>query len=340
MFLFAAALYWSVFQPQLPAVAQTRMAILAVTATICATWWLIADMPPAHSPQWIQAIAEAFVITFIFGCGQVFQKQYNHRLSQTLAIQRALEQTKAAAQGKGDLLRVLSHELRTPLNGVLGMAELMRLGPLTPAQAQQVEAIRDAGQRLTALVTNVLDSEQLERGGLRIIKTPTDVTGMLHRVHDRFRQAADAQRISLICEHDRMPEGNLVIDPVRVEQVLVRLVSNAVKHTAQGGVVIRAEHDAGAHPPQLTVSVIDTGCGLSAAQLKTLFDPLSPSDMTETRAEGGIGLGMWMAQQLAGLMGGAITVSSTPGLGARFDLKIIADVAAESSAQVKLKHSA
>ncbi len=122
--------------------------------------------------------------------------------------------------------------------------------------------------------------------------------------------------------------------------MLVRLVGNAVKHTAQGSVVIRAEHDARAHPPQLTVSVIDTGCGLSPAQLKTLFETFSPSDMTETRAEGGIGLGMWMAQQLAGLMGGAITVSSTNGLRTCFELKIIADVAEESSAQVKLKHSA
>ncbi len=216
MFLFAAALYWSIFQPQFPDVAQTRIAILAVTAAICTTWRLVTDMPPAHSPQWIQAIAEAFVITFIVGCSQVAQKQYNHSLSQTLAIQRAMEQAKAAAEGKGDLLRVLSHELRTPLNGVLGMAELMRLGPLTPAQAQQVEAIRDAGQRLTELVTDVLDSERLERGGLKVIKTPTDVTGLLHRVHDRFHQAADAKQISLTCEHDQMPLGDLVVDPVRL----------------------------------------------------------------------------------------------------------------------------
>ncbi len=240
------------------------------------------------------------------------QMQVNQRL-------RELDQMKDA------FLANTSHELRTPLNGILGMAQLLNLGQLTGQQRGQLATITSSGNRLDQLLNEVMDSEQLNTGRLRIIKEPVHLTSFINPILDRHRKAADAKGLRFEVEALTDLPDHVVIDAGRVAQCLDHLISNAIKFTHEGYVKVSCGHTAFPGPPRLTFKVRDTGIGMSKEAQDRIFQRFEQEDMSESRSYGGIGLGLWISKVMADLMGGGLAVNSKVGSGSTFTLNVIAE---------------
>ncbi len=331
LFLVAASLYWAVCQHQLKSVVRARSIIIGAGVLAILAAPLAASMPPLSSPMWPKALTAVCVFYFIHVCARGYAAGYNRALDQMASVRAALDETERSARHKSDLLRILSHELRTPLNGVMGMAELMRLGELSEAQKSQLGTIRTSAGRLDELIDQVMDSEHLEAGRLRIVKAPVALSDVIEPVIERHRKSAEEKgltlRLATPSDHAGPTPKTLVMDGDRVGRCLDHLISNAVKFTETGGVTISAAHTARPGPPILSLVVTDTGIGMSAETLASIFQRFSQDNMTEARSYGGVGLGLWISRVSAELMGGDLTVVSAPGAGSTFTLTLIAEEA-------------
>ena len=327
LFLVSAALYWAVYQHQIASIVRSRTIIIAAGVLVIVIGPLVAYAPLAASPHWPKALTTACAFYFIHVCAKGYAARYDRALDQIASIEAALEETAQSARQKSDLLRVLSHELRTPLNGVLGMAELMRLGQLTASQSRQLDMIRASAGRLDELIEQMMDSERLETARLRIIKTPVALSSVLDPVVEKYQTPAEGKGVKLRLEISPQTPPVLVMDGDRVRRCLDHLVSNAVKFTDRGDVTIRCAHAVRPGPPMLTISVQDTGVGMSAETQGLIFKRFSQDNMSEARRYGGMGLGLWISRMSAELMGGDLTVISASGAGSTFTLTLIAEKA-------------
>jgi signal transduction histidine kinase/ligand-binding sensor domain-containing protein/CheY-like chemotaxis protein/HPt (histidine-containing phosphotransfer) domain-containing protein len=228
-----------------------------------------------------------------------------------------------AARAKSDFLDRMSHELRTPMNGVVGMTELLSRTVLSATQTHLTKTIRSSAQILLQIVNDLLDLSKIRAGKVALEALPIDLGQVLEECTSLFAGTAENKGIELIvCPPLRAPRV-LLGDPLRVRQILMNLVGNAVKFTSQGEVVVRAdlaaiEGDAVA----VKLAVSDTGIGMDAAAMKRIFEPFSQADETTTRKFGGTGLGLAICRELADLMGGTITVDSRPQIGSTFCLSL------------------
>lgn len=230
----------------------------------------------------------------------------------------ALSQARQASAAKTAFLANMSHEIRTPLNGVLGMAEAMAREPLPPAQTERLRVIQDSGQALLGLLNQVLDLSKIEAGKLELEAGVLDVEKLVKDLASGFEPACREKGLSFLL--DLRPElaGAWQADPMRVRQILTNLISNAVKFTDAGSVVVTARVDG----EQVVVEVIDSGCGIPEERLATIFESFAQADATTTRRYGGTGLGLAIARQLANLMGGTLSVVSEPDEGSTFTLRL------------------
>jgi len=226
----------------------------------------------------------------------------------------------AATQAKSKFLANMSHEIRTPMTAILGFADVL-LNQVQDADAREaVLTIRRNGEYLLALINDILDLSKVEAGRLEIARTPCLLQDLLADMLALMRPRAAAKNIALelICQGP-LP-ATIVTDPVRLRQILVNLVGNAIKFTEFGSVQVVARLVTSAAPPLLEVAVVDTGIGMTAAQQARLFQPFSQADASTSRKFGGTGLGLAISQRLAHLLGGDIAVSSAAGEGSRFVL--------------------
>lgn len=242
----------------------------------------------------------------------------NRRKREETEIIRAKMEAEAAAVAKTSFLASMSHEIRTPLNGVLGMAQVLQLGNLQDEQRDYVATIADCGKTLMSLLNDVLDISKIAAGKLEINPVEGDLAAAVGRVQQLF--AANAKEKGLRLDIAVQPDlPSLKYDPVRVRQCLTNLVSNAIKFTEEGGVDIVLGGDAiGDGRYMVRVAVRDTGIGIEPSIVERLFEPFTQADETTTRRFGGTGLGLSIARDLARLMGGDISVSSSPGKGSEF----------------------
>ena len=220
----------------------------------------------------------------------------------------------AANQAKSDFLSTMSHEIRTPLNGVLGMAQAMAAGELSPVQEQRLKVVRESGEALLAILNDVLDLSKIEAGKLELESVEFDLGALLKSIHAAYGVLAGQKGLTLSLSLDAAADGVYLGDPTRVRQVVANLVSNAVKFTEAGAVDIAATR----RGEELFLSVSDTGIGISQTQIDALFQRFAQADSTTTRRFGGTGLGLAICHQLALAMGGSIDVNSAPGLGSTF----------------------
>jgi len=248
----------------------------------------------------------------------------------TAALRREKERAEAASIAKTRFLANMSHELRTPLNAVIGAAQLLEArderaapaeeGAGEASQAYLVEVIRQSGLNLLGLIENVLDLSRIETGSLEL--SPEDFN-LLDCVEAAMATAAVPARIkglAMACIVDpRLPLWRHG-DPLRLRQVLLNLLGNAVKFTLQGEVVLRVEP--GPAEGDLSLSVSDTGIGIGEASLEQVFEPFRQADDGANRRFGGSGLGLAITRQLVEAMGGRIAVSSRVGQGTRFDVAL------------------
>lgn len=240
-------------------------------------------------------------------------------LQRTAELRIAKDQADAANRAKSDFLATVSHEIRTPLNGVLGLAALMQQTDLDSRQKNYISKIQASGEILLANINDILDFSKIEAGKLTIESVEFD----LHEIFQKISGLVGfrAQEKGLALSFQLAPEipACLVGDPLRLEQVLLNLVGNAIKFTEKGQVMVSAQCTGKARrKTTISFSVEDTGIGMTPAQLDTLYQPFNQGDTSTSRKYGGTGLGLTISQRLVRSMGGEITAESVHGRGSKF----------------------
>jgi len=236
-----------------------------------------------------------------------------------LAAHEARAAAEAASRSKGDFLANMSHEIRTPMNGIIGMTELLMGTPLNATQTKYAEAVRRSGRSLLKIIGDILDFSKVEAGLLEIEPIPFDLQVACEDVVELLSTRADEKGLTLILRYAPELPRRVVGDAGRIRQILANLISNAVKFTHEGYVLLNVECT-GRTNDRMAVrfSVEDTGIGTPADKLQSIFGKFQQADKNVARTYGGSGLGLAISKQLVELMGGAIGVESREGVGSRF----------------------
>ena len=246
-----------------------------------------------------------------------------HRRYET-ALTAAKEQAETASRVKSEFLANMSHEIRTPLNAIIGLTQLMQEGSdLNSRQQDYLRKVLGASKALLGTLNDILDYSKIEAGHMHLERIPFDPEEVLAQVSDLFIVHAEEKGLELLLELDPAIPGQLLGDPLRLSQILHNLVGNALKFTEQGMIHVRIAL-AGREGNQvlLRFTVQDTGVGMDQTQIARLFQPFTQADMSITRKHGGTGLGLSISQRLVSLMGGEISLASTPGQGSTFAFTI------------------
>ena len=234
-------------------------------------------------------------------------------------LRAAKEAAEAASKAKSEFLANMSHEIRTPMNGVLGTTELLLNSTLTDKQRHLASTVHRSGRTLLAIINDILDFSKIEAGKLDLESVGFDLSQLLDESLELFVETARRKHLQLTQQVDERVPRYLMGDPVRFRQILMNLLSNAMKFTETGGVSLRADYVSGTPThAQLRISVTDTGIGIPPSVKLRIFDAFAQADGSTTRRYGGTGLGLSIAKQLVGLMGGTITLESEPGRGSTF----------------------
>lgn len=250
------------------------------------------------------------------------------RLHRTqLELQAEVERSRLATEAKTEFLANMSHELRTPMNGVIGVVDLMRSTTLDAQQRTHLDLIQRSADSLLMIIDDVLEYSRIDAGKLSLEPTPFDLHSLVEDVVDLLRPGADAKGLALSLHFHNRGGRSYVGDATRLRQVLVNLTGNAVKFTERGSIRLEVfeEFSAGDRAP-VRITVTDTGIGISPEQQEHVFQKFEQAESRLRSAAGGSGLGLAISRHLAQMMGGDITLESSPGQGSTFTVAIRLEV--------------
>ncbi len=251
-------------------------------------------------------------------------EQHRHHLeelvhSRTAELAEAKEAAEAASRSKSTFLATTSHEIRTPMNAVIGLTHLLQQEITNPQQRTQLSKVNDAAQHLLGVINGILDLSKIEVGRLTLETTDFSLLQVIDHTLSMLGERSSAKGLQMHSEIDPAIPARLRGDPLRLGQILLNFVSNAIKFSEHGRIIVRATLlDTCRAAARLRLEVEDQGIGLSEAQQARLFKVFSQADDSTTRKYGGSGLGLAICKRLAAMMGGEVGVRSEPGVGSTF----------------------
>ncbi|QFT76763.1 ATP-binding protein [Erythrobacter sp. THAF29] len=266
-----------------------------------------ADAAVAHHPD--TGERQGFVVA---------ARDVTERVELELLLTRARRHAENAARAKSEFLANMSHEIRTPMNGVLGFAELMLQGDLDEDQRRQTQLIVQSGRSMMLLLNDILDLSKIEAGQIAIDRKPLDLHATLWECVSLHRANAEKKGLDLRLERDDAETDSaecwLATDGLRLRQIVLNLIGNAVKFTQNGSIVVSYS----VREDEFLIRVMDTGIGISPSRQDLVFSPFTQGENDTSRRFGGTGLGLTISRQLAELLGGTIELKSEPGVGSCF----------------------
>ena len=248
-----------------------------------------------------------------------YLRDISERIESEKELLTAKEQAEAASEAKGEFLAVMSHEIRTPLNAVIGISELAQESTTIEEQKKYFDAIRSNSETLLLLINDILDFSKIEAGEIDIEENTTNLPLLIEETKTMFLQQIEEKGLILGLDLDDSIPEFVEVDRIRLKQVLVNLISNAIKFTDKGRIDVTVRS---AVNGSIEFSIADTGIGIEPSRQESVFERFQQADLSSTRSHDGTGLGLSIVNSLIGLMGGQIALESVPGQGSNFTFEL------------------